>query len=333
MQWLTTTYSTGNRMNHETIEDSNPLLSRTRSVSSTNMGSEWAATNIVSLEPKHLSPSAWGDTPDISSKPGLTEKRSSSHGDTKANSVSLKTQNPGRSCSANMSAPICGASLGDDMTDRHHNAVLSPRLRRDYSPLSIFQPSVSQHSSPMSSSFQQPDDAFATDVSCGDSASEITDYSERTLAGSEELQEENSGLLTILSTFGLAVARRVLYQVRSLLDGKIIFNTFPTGAGEPGMSSSSHSATSQSSGSKVSSMGPGNNKRTREKDESNRPNGDDPGDDPNKRRQLTGVYSLPPLVDRKFACPFFKRHPDKHRKWRSCSGPGWDTIHRLKYVF
>jgi hypothetical protein len=34
----------------------------------------------------------------------------------------------------------------------------------------------------------------------------------------------------------------------------------------------------------------------------------------------------------KFACPFYKRNPEKHQKWRSCAGPGWDEVRRAKLV-
>lgn len=35
---------------------------------------------------------------------------------------------------------------------------------------------------------------------------------------------------------------------------------------------------------------------------------------------------------RKFACPYFKRNPKKYRNWTSCPGPGWEEVHRVKYV-
>lgn len=35
---------------------------------------------------------------------------------------------------------------------------------------------------------------------------------------------------------------------------------------------------------------------------------------------------------RKFACPFFKNDPVKYGTERTCVGPGWDKIPRLKYV-
>ena len=33
---------------------------------------------------------------------------------------------------------------------------------------------------------------------------------------------------------------------------------------------------------------------------------------------------------KKLACPYFKRDPQKYQRVRSCPGPGWDTVHRLK---
>lgn len=32
----------------------------------------------------------------------------------------------------------------------------------------------------------------------------------------------------------------------------------------------------------------------------------------------------------RFQCPFYVRAPAKHRKWRSCQGPGWASVHRTK---
>ncbi|KAL7623804.1 hypothetical protein AAE478_005357 [Parahypoxylon ruwenzoriense] len=35
-------------------------------------------------------------------------------------------------------------------------------------------------------------------------------------------------------------------------------------------------------------------------------------------------------LEQKFACPFYKHDPKAHRKHRSCAGPGWPSLHRLK---
>lgn len=33
---------------------------------------------------------------------------------------------------------------------------------------------------------------------------------------------------------------------------------------------------------------------------------------------------------RKFACPFYKHDKRSYQSWRVCSGPGWDSVHRVK---
>ncbi|KAK1772731.1 hypothetical protein QBC33DRAFT_464203, partial [Phialemonium atrogriseum] len=35
-------------------------------------------------------------------------------------------------------------------------------------------------------------------------------------------------------------------------------------------------------------------------------------------------------AERRFACPYFKHNPDRYRNERTCCGPGWTTVHRLK---
>lgn len=35
---------------------------------------------------------------------------------------------------------------------------------------------------------------------------------------------------------------------------------------------------------------------------------------------------------RRLACPFFKYNPSKYVSERTCSGPGWSSVHRLKCV-
>lgn len=37
-----------------------------------------------------------------------------------------------------------------------------------------------------------------------------------------------------------------------------------------------------------------------------------------------------PTESRRFACPYFKRNRAKYATWRSCPGPGWHSVHRLK---
>ncbi len=52
------------------------------------------------------------------------------------------------------------------------------------------------------------------------------------------------------------------------------------------------------------------------------------GNLPQKAGTATSSSSTP---NHMLGCPFFKRDPQRHSKHRSCTGPGWRTIHRVKY--
>jgi hypothetical protein len=58
------------------------------------------------------------------------------------------------------------------------------------------------------------------------------------------------------------------------------------------------------------------------------------GDGRRKKTRRASSHDVVAGADgnRKFACPYFKRNPKKYRKWTSCPGPGWDEVHRVKYV-
>jgi hypothetical protein len=49
------------------------------------------------------------------------------------------------------------------------------------------------------------------------------------------------------------------------------------------------------------------------------------------RRAVLDAVGTGEGAKRKFACPYFKRNPNKYRQWTSCPGPGWDEVHRVKY--
>ncbi|KAK9774402.1 hypothetical protein AB5N19_06753 [Seiridium cardinale] len=56
---------------------------------------------------------------------------------------------------------------------------------------------------------------------------------------------------------------------------------------------------------------------------------EDGGDEkrPAKRVRATGGKTM---MHRRLACPYFKKDPECFQLGRSCSGPGWDTVHRIK---
>lgn len=56
------------------------------------------------------------------------------------------------------------------------------------------------------------------------------------------------------------------------------------------------------------------------------------GDGRRKKAKRTPSGSVTGPTGKKFACPYFKRNPRKYRNWTSCPGPGWEEVHRVKYV-
>jgi hypothetical protein len=53
-------------------------------------------------------------------------------------------------------------------------------------------------------------------------------------------------------------------------------------------------------------------------------------EDGNGRRERTLANTAASSNSPKLACPFYKRDPEKYSHIRSCVGPGWDSVHRLK---
>lgn len=58
--------------------------------------------------------------------------------------------------------------------------------------------------------------------------------------------------------------------------------------------------------------------------------GNDEGDAPQKRRRGSATTNEESETGAKFACPFYKHEPDRYRSRRTCPGPGWPTVHRMK---
>ncbi|KAF2492530.1 hypothetical protein BU16DRAFT_541350 [Lophium mytilinum] len=95
----------------------------------------------------------------------------------------------------------------------------------------------------------------------------------------------------------------------------------------------SHTSTSTSSAAQFTSE---NKKRKRQNRHGGRSGendeddiADNNDDNGNNRRNLDSG-KRPRGSKKRFACPFFKRDPEKHMGRRSCTGPGYSGIHQLK---
>ncbi|KAF4441589.1 hypothetical protein F53441_11993 [Fusarium austroafricanum] len=89
----------------------------------------------------------------------------------------------------------------------------------------------------------------------------------------------------------------------------------------------SNGVASQESSSQSTGNFPSHRKRNHDESSNSDNHDEDQGGNKKKRPISSG---LSPDDERLFACPFYKRNPQKHPKARICSGPGWDSIYRVK---
>jgi hypothetical protein len=66
----------------------------------------------------------------------------------------------------------------------------------------------------------------------------------------------------------------------------------------------------------------------RSDDRDGSPNKDQDDDQASKRLKTKSLKDA--FVPRKLACPFYQRSHTRHQKYRSCAGPGWFAVHRVK---
>ncbi|KAF2031671.1 hypothetical protein EK21DRAFT_35713, partial [Setomelanomma holmii] len=96
--------------------------------------------------------------------------------------------------------------------------------------------------------------------------------------------------------------------------------------GSNGTTASANSYTSHQSSRKASQSA---GKRKSRTDDHSLPNeDDDEGSNKRRRGSLATVESSD--TGARFACPFFKHEPNRYRNRRTCPGPGWPTVHRMK---
>ena len=97
-------------------------------------------------------------------------------------------------------------------------------------------------------------------------------------------------------------------------------------------------SSSQTGSTGFSNQQTGSNSAGRYQARNNGAHGRNPPDDgndgtPNKRprKDSTSNDRIIGFTPR-YACPFFKRNPQEYGNRSACSGPGWESVHRVKYV-
>jgi hypothetical protein len=157
-----------------------------------------------------------------------------------------------------------------------------------------------------------------TEYELDDSSSGVTDYSDTSLLNLSDTEGFDPMLQLLLANIRNDVVRRVTNQLYG--------TTYNSGGSERNQSSSDQQLSRKSHTETQSGQPSNKGKRPVGRYPDSRDDRDD--GEPEKRRKL----NLPPNSSSglRFACPFYKRNPQNHQRWRACRGPGWQNVHRVK---
>lgn len=101
-------------------------------------------------------------------------------------------------------------------------------------------------------------------------------------------------------------------------------------AGQKSFTPSSTSSTQSKSGQAARKLRTTGQGKRRPSQNDSDGSGDSDDDEEKHKRPVSKRSKHKQTGKRMLACPFFKRNPQRYQRERSCVGPGWETMHRLK---
>jgi hypothetical protein len=126
-------------------------------------------------------------------------------------------------------------------------------------------------------------------------------------------------------------------QKEEILD-RLMLHFYELFAGTTFAQYSGNNSSSPAVSSKQSAQPPGKAAKSsgRKRKSNERSEGDERGDEdedkPSKRSRSLGDADRDESSSaRRLACPYYKKHHGRFQPSRACAGPGWLTVHRLKY--
>jgi hypothetical protein len=157
-----------------------------------------------------------------------------------------------------------------------------------------------------------------------------SEYSDNSfLAPAQRLSTySNISFSPTLRDFGLEVIRLLNLKLRVLFEDESIFVSH----GGPSSSSTGSRKKRPEGGCEPDEQANSNGKRRIGPNDS-RPVDKGRDDDPEEKQQAVGTLISRRELCANLACPFFKNNPEKYGVQKSCLGPGWLSVHRVKYVF
>lgn len=144
-------------------------------------------------------------------------------------------------------------------------------------------------------------------------------------SNTEDNSDDEHGTTAVPGTFSKATLKTIELILRKI-EVNLGHATYMHCAG--GHASRTQGGTNITRGSR-SSQASSSKRKVRGSDES-LPT-DDPDEDDAKRRRVSVTTTTEDSeIGPRFACPFFKHDPHRYRQKRTCGGPGWPTVHRMK---
>ncbi|KAK0642083.1 hypothetical protein B0T16DRAFT_224830 [Cercophora newfieldiana] len=164
-----------------------------------------------------------------------------------------------------------------------------------------------------------------------DTMSDVTDHTDLSLIEVFETSQTpfDPGLLSVLMSLKEEVVDRIKQRLQTIMLQEHGFQQHPTQHNTSGSTQSEASSGSAEKATSLSAL-PTLRKRALDEGDDNSPgreNGDDGGR--RKRKDTTTRAQLEAHL-RKLACPFHKRYPSNAKLSKSCHGPGWGSVHRVK---
>ena len=152
-------------------------------------------------------------------------------------------------------------------------------------------------------------------------------------SGSTSSLSQASGIASNMEIYKRRAVDTVMGEFRSLLSHNPLIGLSIRAGGRESFDQASVALSQSESTSRHSSSTDlnGSSKRSRrEADTSPTRNDRENGSEAKKFKQSPSAESL---YSPRFACPFYRRNARKHLKHRSCGGPGWNSVHRIKSVY
>lgn len=218
-------------------------------------------------------------------------------------------------------------SSSSDVLSSHQ---ISPRLPEPMSVTPAVEPPtapVRQQAVLLNSVSSSEASLSPTDSDFGEGSSGITDYTD------DDIYQlsDGPGISKVLQIALANIRRDVVKLVVQELNGISTVAYEPNAYGSTG--GAQLPAQNGSSGGPAANGWYGGNNggggKRAAKDRGNEDHEEQEGDQGKRRKLNTGSIHTSILRSR-FACPFFKRNPDNHQRWRSCRGPGWEEVRRVK---